>query len=1173
MNTPKKKQRVAYLAMLVGVSMMVVCFSGCDRTPPGPVTALVAAAGNAQIALNWTNPADTDLNGVKILRKTGTAPSSNIDGEVIFNAKGTSYTDLNLLNGIQYFYAAYAYDKAGNIAIGAQASATPIVPDTTPPAAVSGFTAMAGNAQIVLAWTNPGDVDLAGVKVLRKTGSAPSSSSDGDVIFNGLGATYTDTGLTNGTKYFYAAFAYDNVGNHATGTQANATPMAPDTTPPGMVTNFSADAGDAQVILTWTNPGDVDLAGVKVLRKTGSTPTSATDGSVIYDELGTTHTDATAVNGTEYFYAAFTYDNADNYADGAQTSATPTSASALEEILSELVELQEEIIQDPDNVLTEEQEEGLSKPLVEAEALYRGGDPCGAADVLDMDFLPLAQEVRQGDAIGTAEELYNMGRMLRYDMLGAVLVKSACPGAERLGLEVAAKVEEQNTENVAGLGLFGEPLVQTIALEDSTKAGGREVFTEVTIPGANAVLGDPGKPGIPVYRELIAAPMGAKVSVVLTKAEPVVAEEIYLNLYPCQEQPVDAPPDPSIFENKPFIRNAEVYAENAAYPPEPVTLLPLGNARDMQYYLVEIAAGQYFPLGNKLVLFDNVKFEVEFKGGDGAFLSEAMLNPFESNADIFTEAVLNKNIIKNYVIGKPNLTLSGEEFLILTHPDFNDAAIALRDWKREKGIWTNVIQCGTGSGITGRTTKEEIDAWIHEHYDSVFIRPSYILLLGDAEFIAPFYQNGIGTDWTYAILGTPGVDTVPDFAVGRIPVDTLEQANTVVNKIIAYEKNPPMNADFYGTAALAAQFQCCRAGAAYGTAERTFTEVSEFARNVMVSAGKTVDRLYVRTGSQTPTRYYDGTLLPAAIGAASGFPWDADEADITNAWNDGRFLIMHRDHGWQEGWSHPEYELPAIDDLTNGVLQPVVFSVNCASGFWDNETAGGAYGTTVGGVYFCEKLLRKANGGAVGILGDTRNSPSWANSVLTQGFYDAIWPSAIGSFGGTASQRRLGDILNHGKLYLMSKVGFSVMGETIYNSDAVSELYLWHCIGDPTMEIWTRNPYLLVLPELLKYRFIEIYYPFPPEGPLYAGGINLEYAVEGAEITIYRAPGAVMAKKDEDGDKAVLAKRVDPLGRGVVKNGVAFIEFLEDLDTRQSLQFIATAENAQAKLLNAKKLD
>ncbi|HOH32047.1 MAG TPA: hypothetical protein PLC40_20380, partial [Candidatus Hydrogenedentes bacterium] len=156
-----------------------------------------------------------------------------------------------------------------------------------------------------------------------------------------------------------------------------------DRTPPGPVTALVAAAGDAQVVLNWTNPADGDLNGVKILRKTGSAPAAPDDGNVLFEAMGTTYTDATAVNGTEYFYAAFAFDKAGNYAAAAQSSATPTSATASENILGGLLELESEIVQDPDDVLTAEQEEALRKRVREAELLYRGGDPCAAADVLD----------------------------------------------------------------------------------------------------------------------------------------------------------------------------------------------------------------------------------------------------------------------------------------------------------------------------------------------------------------------------------------------------------------------------------------------------------------------------------------------------------------------------------------------------------------------------------------------------------------------------------------------------------------------------------------------------------------------------------------------------------------------------------------------------------------------
>jgi hypothetical protein len=58
-------------------------------------------------------------------------------------------------------------------------------------------------------------------------------------------------------------------------------------------------------------------------------------------------------------------------------------------------------------------------------------------------------------------------------------------------------------------------------------------------------------------------------------------------------------------------------------------------------------------------------------------------------------------------------------------------------------------------------------------------------------------------------LGVP-FDFWPDFAVGSIPVDTLQQANDVVDKIIDYEQNPPNNTAFYQNITFASQFQCCR---------------------------------------------------------------------------------------------------------------------------------------------------------------------------------------------------------------------------------------------------------------------------------------------------------------------------------------------------------------------------
>ena len=97
----------------------------------------------------------------------------------------------------------------------------------TPPANVSSLTATPGDTTVSLSWTDPGDPDLAGTKIVQKTGGYPSGPFDGTTVYSGMGVSVVDTGLTNGVTYFYGAYAFDTHGNFASGALANATPSGP----------------------------------------------------------------------------------------------------------------------------------------------------------------------------------------------------------------------------------------------------------------------------------------------------------------------------------------------------------------------------------------------------------------------------------------------------------------------------------------------------------------------------------------------------------------------------------------------------------------------------------------------------------------------------------------------------------------------------------------------------------------------------------------------------------------------------------------------------------------------------------------------------------------------------------------------------------------------------------
>jgi len=93
------------------------------------------------------------------------------------------------------------------------------VTDTAPPALIQDFSASDGeDGQSTLSWTNPPDNDLAEV-VVRRTDGYPSDHTDGDLVYQdtsptpGASVEHVDTGLANGTTYYYAVFSRDTTGN------------------------------------------------------------------------------------------------------------------------------------------------------------------------------------------------------------------------------------------------------------------------------------------------------------------------------------------------------------------------------------------------------------------------------------------------------------------------------------------------------------------------------------------------------------------------------------------------------------------------------------------------------------------------------------------------------------------------------------------------------------------------------------------------------------------------------------------------------------------------------------------------------------------------------------------------------------------------------------------------
>jgi hypothetical protein len=176
--------------------------------PPPVPTALTATPGNAQVALAWGASSGATSYNVKRSTVNGSGYATVASPTV------TNYTNTGLTNGTTYYYVVSAVSAGGESANSAQASATPIAP----PAAPTGLVATAGNSQVALSWA--ASSGATGYNVKRSTVNGSGYAT----VASPATTSYTNTGLTNGTTYYYVVTAINAGGESGNSSQASATP-------------------------------------------------------------------------------------------------------------------------------------------------------------------------------------------------------------------------------------------------------------------------------------------------------------------------------------------------------------------------------------------------------------------------------------------------------------------------------------------------------------------------------------------------------------------------------------------------------------------------------------------------------------------------------------------------------------------------------------------------------------------------------------------------------------------------------------------------------------------------------------------------------------------------------------------------------------------------------------
>ena len=178
-----------------------------DVTPPATPLNLTAAASGADVTLNWLSNTEPDLAGYNVFRSSAQG-WMKLNPSLILNL---TFTDTSLPNGT-YSYRVTAVDTVGNESLPSNEAIVRVsiaLPET--PFALHVNPLSEGKALGIL-WEYLGS-SPSGYNLYRSASSGGPYEKMNNALLNTN--THTDTGLTNGSAYYYVVTAVDAVGNES----------------------------------------------------------------------------------------------------------------------------------------------------------------------------------------------------------------------------------------------------------------------------------------------------------------------------------------------------------------------------------------------------------------------------------------------------------------------------------------------------------------------------------------------------------------------------------------------------------------------------------------------------------------------------------------------------------------------------------------------------------------------------------------------------------------------------------------------------------------------------------------------------------------------------------------------------------------------------------------------
>ena len=373
------------------------------------------------------------------------------------------------------------------------------------------------------------------------------------------------------------------------------------------------------------------------------------------------------------------------------------------------------------------------------------------------------------------------------------------------------------------------------------------------------------------------------------------------------------------------------------------------------------------------------------------------------------------------------------DYIIITYDDFYQQALQLEslreNWSPEDRLETEVVKVSNvidefGWGIPDPAAIKYFLAYAQDNWNA----PGYVLLLGDGHYdyknilkhglpnyIAPYEsadrsENSTRTtdDWfTYTRGSTNGMQ----MAIGRLPVQTVDEAQSVVDKIIRYETKPDYG-EWRKTVTVVGDDELITNGAPNAPDEIHTRQAETLAEN-HVPLSLIVKKIYLINYPSVVTASVAGVTKPAATD------------QLIDQINRGSLIINYIGHGNDELWSHERVLLESRDlpHIQNEDRLALWVAATCEFALWDHPQKQS----------FAEDILNARKRGAVALISSARLAYSSDNFAFNLKLVDVLF----NHYSRSGTTERVGDAV------MMAKIG---TGTRINNEK-------YGVFGDPAMRL------------------------------------------------------------------------------------------------------------------------